>query len=127
MSPFSRALREIRERRSLRQKDLSILLGYEQSYISALETGSKGLPREEFFAILEKKLGLTESEKRALRQAVTLSSRTLTIPAKAKPEIYELAHAFEAQLTSLTEDEIRLLSQQLRVIGQSKKTKETQM
>lgn len=39
MSPFSQFLHDLRMRRRLRQADLADLLGYEQSYISALEVG----------------------------------------------------------------------------------------
>ena len=37
MSPFSRLLAETRRRNGLRQIDLAELLGYEQTYLSALE------------------------------------------------------------------------------------------
>ena len=48
MSPFSHFLHELRLRHQIRQSELAELLGYEQSYISALEIGAKGPPTEEF-------------------------------------------------------------------------------
>lgn len=51
MSPFSHFLHELRLRHQIRQAELAELLGYEQSYISALEIGAKGPPTEEFVEI----------------------------------------------------------------------------
>ena len=48
MSPFSESLHSIRVRHGLRQVELAKLVGYEQSYISALEVGLKGPPTDEF-------------------------------------------------------------------------------
>ncbi|HEX5806423.1 MAG TPA: helix-turn-helix transcriptional regulator [Macromonas sp.] len=39
MSPFSLSLHDLRLRNGLRQAELAELMGYEQSYISALEVG----------------------------------------------------------------------------------------
>ncbi len=109
MSPFSKILREIRERRALRQKDLSVILGYEQSYISALETGNKGLPRQDFFNQLQKKLNLTESEQLALERAVAISGRTITIPNDATSAEFQLIHRLEGLLGKLSTKQIQLL------------------
>jgi predicted transcriptional regulator len=46
MSPFSHFLHELRLQHQIRQSELAELLGYEQSYISALEVGIKGPPTE---------------------------------------------------------------------------------
>jgi predicted transcriptional regulator len=47
MSPFSHFLHTLRMRLEIRQAELAALVGYEQSYISALEVGLKGPPTEE--------------------------------------------------------------------------------
>ena len=52
MSPFSHFLHELRLRLEIRQADLAKLVGYEQSYISALEVGLKGPPTQEFITRL---------------------------------------------------------------------------
>jgi len=48
MSPFAIYLRKLRLRRGLKQKEMAYLLGYEQSYLSALERSVKGPPKQEF-------------------------------------------------------------------------------
>ena len=48
MNPFSHYLHDLRMRHEIRQSELAELLGYEQSYISALEIGAKGPPTPEF-------------------------------------------------------------------------------
>jgi len=52
MSPFSHFLHELRMRLEIRQAELAELVGYEQSYISALEVGLKGPPTQEFITRL---------------------------------------------------------------------------
>ena len=53
MSPFSQLLAETRRRHGLRQIDLAELLGYEQTYLSALEVGAKGPPTAVMDRMLE--------------------------------------------------------------------------
>lgn len=48
MSPFARQLHELRLRHGIRQNELAELIGYDQTYISALEVGLKGPPTPEF-------------------------------------------------------------------------------
>lgn len=43
MSPFSHFLHELRMRYDIRQVELAETMGYEQSYISALEVGIKAM------------------------------------------------------------------------------------
>lgn len=58
MSPFAKLLKEFRLSRKLKQKELADLLGYEPSYLSALERSEKGPPRQEFVQKLTQRLGL---------------------------------------------------------------------
>ena len=56
MSPFARYLAELRKRLGMRQGEFSVLVGYDQSYLSALDTGLKGPPTQEFVERLIKAL-----------------------------------------------------------------------
>jgi transcriptional regulator with XRE-family HTH domain len=109
MSPFSIFLRQVREGRGLRQKDVAELLGYEQSYLSAVENGLKGIPRDEFIQQFTKKLQLSEDEVAAMRIALADSRRTLNIPVSAKVAEFRLAHQFERVLGNLSEKQIQFL------------------
>lgn len=77
MSPFSTYLRTLRRARGLRQVELAHLLGYEASYISALERSQKGPPRKDFIGRLIRGLKLDASEQAALSQAIEASRRQI--------------------------------------------------
>lgn len=77
MSPFSHLLRELRMRHNVRQVELAELLGYEQSYISALEVGLEGPPTQEFVERLKAALPLSSAEQQEVLAAVEASQRKL--------------------------------------------------
>ena len=83
MSPFAKKLRDLRESRKIRQIDAADLLGYEQSYLSALETGAKGIPKKEFIARVEKIYQLNQQEMSELMLALAQSDRALILPRTA--------------------------------------------
>lgn len=58
MSPFALLIRTFREARNLRQNEAAELLGYEKSYLCALETNNKGTPQAEFIKLLIKRYAL---------------------------------------------------------------------
>lgn len=63
MNPFACLLHTIRMQRGIRQTELSDLIGYEQTYISALEIGKKGPPTPEFVERLITALDLKGEER----------------------------------------------------------------
>jgi transcriptional regulator with XRE-family HTH domain len=62
LSPFSERLRALRLRYGVRQKDLAEAMGFEQSYVSALELGIKGPPSRDFVDRLARYLRLSADE-----------------------------------------------------------------
>ncbi|AWB34708.1 helix-turn-helix domain-containing protein [Orrella marina] len=109
MSPFAQFLRTVRQRRGLKQKDVADLLGYEQSYLSALERSVKGPPRHDFLSRLVRGLKLTPAERSELNDALRLSRRQIVLPANAPQEEYALIRALEPQLGNLSEQQIALI------------------
>lgn len=73
-------------RLEIRQAELAELVGYEQSYISALVVGLKGPPTPEFIARLIRALSLSPSEQQDLHTAVEASQRKLIIEADTPQE-----------------------------------------
>lgn len=110
MSPFARFLRELRDARELKQKDAAERVGYEQSYWSAVERGSKGLPRQAFIDRLIAKLDLTQEEIAELNRARTISARQIVLPANASADEYELWHKLRTQSGRLSPGLLRILS-----------------
>lgn len=110
MSPFARFLRDLRDARDLKQKDAAERVGYEQSYWSAIERGSKGLPRQPFIDRLIVKLDLTREEIAELNRAKMMSARQIVLPANASADEYELWHKLRAQSGRLSPGLLKILS-----------------
>jgi transcriptional regulator with XRE-family HTH domain len=109
MSPFSHFLHELRMRRSIRQAELADLLGYDQTYISALEVGLKGPPTPEFVAKLAQVFELSSAEVEELRIAADASQRKLVIDIDTPRDVYLLLHELRAKLPALGPTHVRLI------------------
>jgi len=115
MSPFSRRLVDLRRRYGLRQGELAALVGYEQSYLSALEVGSKGPPASEFVERLSAALSITSEEKTQLSDALDASQRKFTISQNAEEEVYWLIKDLREHLPNLPTFQVRLIRDLLRL------------
>lgn len=109
MSPFSQQLKSHRIRCGLRQKELAELVGYEQSYVSALELGLKGPPTDEFVKKLIGVLKLSLEDQQMLNEAVAASQRKFNIPTDASAEVYWLCHKLRQQIDRLHPIQIELI------------------
>lgn len=115
MSPFSRYLKELRVKRGVRQKELARQLGYEPSYVSALERSEKGPPKQDFVNRLIRGLALTEEEQATLAQALKVSRRHISLPSRASEREYALLHELEPQLGHLNPLQIQLIELALQL------------
>lgn len=88
MSPFSVYLLDLRNRFGLRQTKLAEMLGYEQSYISGLELGTKNPSNQEFIARLSSAFKMTTQEQEELAKVVKQSQQRFVIPREAHPEAF---------------------------------------
>ena len=110
MSPFSVILRKFRRARGFTQNGLAIQLGYEPSYISALERSEKGPPRQDFIQRLIRGLTLTDDEQTELFKALSDSKRQISLPPKASEQEYQLIRALEPQLGHLRPVQIQFIN-----------------
>lgn len=117
MSPFAHLLRELREKRKLRQKDAAEILGYEQSYLSALENCGKGPPQKTFINRLIMKYGLNQDEQNQLLNALNQSQRRIVLPLNANIAEYEICHQLLNQLGDLHPQQIELIKFALNLSG----------
>lgn len=115
MSPFSDLLYRLRCRYDVRQTELAERLGYEQSYISALEIGLKGPPTEEFVDRLEAALPLTEGERDQLRKAVEASNRKLVLEPDAPTAHFLLLDDLRKELSQASPKQIEMIRDILRL------------
>ena len=124
MSPFSQSLHSLRVRHGLRQVELAKLIGYEQSYISALEVGLKGPPTDEFLERVSAAMALTEAERDALRAAALASQRKLVIEPDAPPDIYWLLSDLRDEVEHLTPLQVRMIRDVLALRGTMHESRE---
>jgi transcriptional regulator with XRE-family HTH domain len=117
MSPFAQFLIELRSRNGLRQAELAEAIGYDQSYVSALEIGIKGPPTEEFVDRLTQAFSLPEIERTRLHDAVESSQRKLVIDPDAPPEVFLLLNELRRGVNQLLPVQIRMIREALNLPG----------
>lgn len=113
MSPFAHLLHELRMHHRLRQVQLAEQMGYEQSYISVMEAGTKGPPTEEFVERLIKTLRLSDHDAEAIREAAEASQRRVVIEPDSPQEIYWMLSRLRAALPTLSSAQVRVISEVL--------------
>lgn len=109
MSPFSQLLHDLRVRHGLRQADLAALIGYEQSYISALEVGLKGPPNMEFLDRVANAMSLGDDERHQLWVTAQASQRKLVISSNAPPDLYWMFNDLRSEMDQLNPVQIRMI------------------
>lgn len=115
MIPFASYLRALRQRHGLRQDEFAALLGYEQSYISALEIGTRGPPPEEFFRKLVLALSLDQLEEEELGEVRRQSQRRFTLPHEASAEIFIMFNDLWENLDRIHPAQVRMIQEILRM------------
>ncbi|WP_211444881.1 helix-turn-helix domain-containing protein [Collimonas humicola] len=115
MSPFSITFRELRIFSGLRQAEFAAQLGYEQSYISAIELGTKGPPTVDFVARLIHRFELDEEWKNRLLDALEVSHRKIVLPSEASEELYKMFNELRRQLDKLHPAQVELMQVALRL------------
>ncbi|PKO71562.1 MAG: XRE family transcriptional regulator [Betaproteobacteria bacterium HGW-Betaproteobacteria-14] len=88
MNPFACLLHETRTQCGLRQNELAEKMGYEKSYISSLEIGTKGPPTREFVEKLIATLGIEAEEQKLLYEVFEASQRKIVLDLDSPAEAY---------------------------------------
>ncbi len=115
MNPFACLLHTIRMQRGIRQTELSDLIGYEQTYISAHEIGKKSPPTPEFVEKLITALDLKGEEREHLLKAVEASNRKLVIDSDMPQDVFWMLQELRDRVSDLTLAEIQLIRQVLKL------------
>jgi transcriptional regulator with XRE-family HTH domain len=115
MSPFARLLRNLRLSRKLRQSELASLIGYDQTYISALEVDLKGPPTPEFVDRLIGKLHLSALETSELRRLARASRRKYVIDGEAPEHVFLLLDLLFEKLPEVTPAQSRVIKEVLNM------------
>lgn len=114
MNPFACLLHSIRMRRGIRQIELAEMIGYEQTYISALEVGKKGPPTPEFVEKLIRALDFSAEEREQLRNAAEASNRKLVIDSDMPQDVFWMLKELRERVSDLTPAEIQMIRQILK-------------
>lgn len=85
------------------------MIGYEQTYISSLETGRKGPPPKEFIDRLAKILNLSADEHAQLIEAANASSRKFIIEKDVPLDVYWLFNDLRSRQLDLSPIQVRLI------------------
>jgi len=109
MSPFATAFRDLRIACGLRQAEFAARLGFEQSYISAIELGTKGPPASDFVNRLVERLELGDDWKSRLFSALDESQRKIVLPSEASEEVYRLFNELRRQVGTLHPVQVELM------------------
>lgn len=118
MSPFSKLIGDLRKSRGVRQSKLAEAVGFEQSYISALEAGTKGPPSSEFVEKMNDFFNLNEHEQEMVACALSKSSRKFNLPIDAHQSLYELCYELKKSSTHLQPQQIEIVTNVLRLLNQ---------
>lgn len=108
-------LHELRVRCDVRQSELAELIGYDQTYISAVEVGLKGPPTAEFVDKVAEALGLPDEDRLAFHQAAEASQRKLVIELDTPQDAYWLLKDLRDHFRNLSPTQIRVLRDVLRM------------
>jgi hypothetical protein len=85
------------------------MLGYEQTYLSALEVGTKGPPPDAFINRVVSVFELDATSEKRLRDAHQASQRRVVIPADAPENVYILVNELMQQIDRLHPAQIELM------------------
>ncbi len=117
MNPAAKLIKRFRLDRALSQKEAALLLGYEQSFLSAIEGSCKDVPKKYFVNQVIQKYQLSADEQRQLYDAISRSNRKLIIPPKSPESIYDLIYRMNEQIDHLSDRQIKLIDIALEIEG----------
>lgn len=106
MTPFGTFVRYLREERGLSQREMGRRLQLDSKIISALETGRRRPPSDEFLERIIVQLSLTEAEAAQLMDAAKHSSYIVRIPREISPRELRLVHRFITALGALRPEQL---------------------
>jgi len=117
MNPAAILIKRFRLDRALSQKEAALLLGYEQSFLSAIEGSCKDVPEKYFVNKLIQKYQLSLEEQKLLYDAISRSNRKLIIPLKSSETVYDLIYRMNEQIDRLSDRQIKLIDIALEIEG----------
>ncbi len=114
MTPFGARLRQLREDRGLRLKDMAEELGVSATYLSALEHGRRSKPNWSFIQRVIHYFNIIWDEADELQRLADVSNPKITVDtAGLPPKATELANRLARDIGTLTEADLEALLETL--------------
>jgi transcriptional regulator with XRE-family HTH domain len=108
VTPFGARLRELRQSRSVKLKDLAASLGVSSAYLSALEHGKRGRPSWRLVQSVLAHFNLIWDEAEEIVRLARVSHPRVTIDTSGlAPNATELANKLAHHVARLDQDDIR--------------------
>ena len=108
MTPFGARLRELRQARGIRLKDMAKGIGVSADYLSAMEHGHRGRPNRAFVQRICAYLNIIWDEAEELLALAQLSHPRITVDtAGLSPEATELANRLAERIEKLDPETVR--------------------
>ena len=114
MTPFGARLRQLREDRGIRLKDMAEELGVSATYLSALEHGRRSKPNWSFIQRVIHYFNIIWDEADELQRLADVSNPKITVEtAGLPPKATELANRLARDIGTLTEADLEALLETL--------------
>jgi transcriptional regulator with XRE-family HTH domain len=123
VTPFGARLRQLREDRGLRLKDMADELGVSATYLSALEHGRRSKPNWSFVQRVIHYFNIIWDEADELQRLADLSNPKITVEtAGLSPKATELANRLARDINTLTETDLAALLATLDTVRKRART-----
>jgi Predicted transcriptional regulators len=110
MTPFAHALRELRRRKGVTQRDLAYAIGVSPAYLSALEHGRKGKPSFDLLQRIAGYFNIIWDEADELFMTAEASHPRVVIDTSGLPSAYTaLANRLARQIRTLPADVVEAM------------------
>lgn len=110
MTPFGEALRELRRRKGVSQKQMAAAINVSAAYLSALEHGKRGAPSFDFLQRVAGYFNVIWDEAEELFRVANLSAPKVVLDTSGlTPEHTAFANRLSEQIRALSPETIRAL------------------
>lgn len=114
MTPFGEAMRDLRRRKGVSQKQMAAAIGVSPAYLSALEHGHKGTPSFDFLQRVAGYFNIIWDEAEELFALARASDPRVIVDTAGLPPAYTaLANRFSRSIRSLAPEYLEKLGQVL--------------
>lgn len=111
MTPFGEAMRNLRRRKGVSQKEMAAAIGVSPAYLSALEHGHKGTPSFDFLQRVAGYFNIIWDEAEELENLFWLSDPQVVVDTSGlSPAATRLANLLARRIAGLDEETLRALA-----------------